>query len=311
MVITVTLNPAMDKTLTIDNFTLGKVNRAAKIRYDIGGKGINVAKVLKNFNINAKCTGFLGNNLRSTFEKELQGNDISYDFVEVCENTRTNIKVVDNENKVYTDINEAGPTINEIELNKLIDKFKSICVEKDVVVLSGGVSPNVPKNIYGVLTRIAKDKGAFVILDAEGELLKEGIKEKPDIIKPNDHEFENLLGKKFKGNEDMIVEAKKLVDYGINKVLISLGEKGAIFVTDEEVVYGRGLKVPVKSTVGAGDSMVASLIYSMVNGYNNEETLKFAIATGGATVSLEGTQACTLKDVKKLVNNVEIEIRRE
>ncbi|WP_234124733.1 1-phosphofructokinase [Clostridium hydrogenum] len=310
MVITVTLNPAMDKTLTIDNFTLGKVNRVTKIRYDIGGKGINVSKVLRNFGIDSNCTGFLGGILKDTFEKELQSNNIKNDFIEVSQNTRTNTKIVDNQNKIYTDVNEAGPIITEFELNSLIEKFKSICSEKDIVVLSGGVSPNVPKNIYGTLTKIAKEKGAFVILDAEGELLREGIKEKPDIIKPNDHEFENLLSKRFDSENDMIYEAKKLIDYGLDKVLISLGEKGAIFVTNGEVIYGKGLKVPVKSTVGAGDSMVAALIYSMINGYNNEETLKFAIATGGVTVSLEGTQACSLEDVKKLIKNVDIEIRR-
>lgn len=227
-------------------------------------------------------------------------------FVEINEDTRTNIKVVDNKNKTYTDINEPGPEITEKELNDFINKYKSVCNKNDIVVLSGGACPNIPKNIYGILTKIAKEKGAFVILDAEGELLSEGIKEKPDVIKPNKHEFEVLLNKDFNTKDEMIYEAKRLIDNGLNKILISLGEKGAILIDNKMVLYGEGLKVPVKSTVGAGDSTVAALIYSMLNNFDNEKTLKFAVATGAAAVSLEGTQACSLTQVKELVERVNI-----
>lgn len=310
MVITVTLNPAMDKTLVIDDFTLGKVNRVSKIRYDIGGKGINVSKVLKNFGIKSKCTGFLGGMWRETFERELSSRNIDNKFISISSNTRTNTKVVDSKNEVYTDINEIGPAISEEELNNFMENFKDMCTNGDIVVLSGGVGPGVPKNVYGTLTKIAKEKGSIVILDAEGELLSEGIKEKPDIIKPNKHEFELLLNRNFKSEEEMIEGAQKLIDNGLNKVVISLGEKGAMSIGKEKVVYGEGLKVPVKSTVGAGDSVVAALIYSIINKYSDEETLKFAIATGGASVSLEGTQACSLEDVSKLIQNVNIKIGR-
>ncbi|MFL0252862.1 1-phosphofructokinase [Clostridium neuense] len=310
MVITVTLNPAMDKTITVQDFELGKVNRVSKVRYDIGGKGINVSKVLKRFEIPSACTGFIGGGWKDTFEKELRNMGIDNYFVEVKEDTRTNIKVVDDKNKIYTDINEPGPRITEKELNDFTNKFKDICNENDVVVLSGGVCPNIPKNIYGTLTKIAKERGAFVILDAEGELLSEGIKEKPDIIKPNKHEFELLLNKKLDSEDDIVYEAKKLINNGLKKVLISLGEKGAILVSNEMVLYGEGLKVPVKSTVGAGDSMVAALIYSMINNFDNEETIKFAVATGAASVSLEGTQACDLNQVKSLIEKVNINVRR-
>lgn len=310
MVITVTLNPAMDKTIAIQDFELGKVNRVSKLRYDIGGKGINVSKVLKKFGIPSACTGFIGGSWKNTFKKELRNMGIVNNFLEITEDTRTNIKVVDNKNKIYTDINEPGPEITEEELNDFINKFKSICNEGDIIALSGGACPNIPKNIYGILTKLAKEKGAFVILDAEGELLSEGIKEKPDIIKPNKHEFEILLNRNLNSEDDMICEAKKLIDNGLKKVLISLGEKGAILVSNKMVLYGEGLKVPVMSTVGAGDSMVAALIYSMLNNFDDEKTLKFAVATGAASVSLEGTQACDLNQVQSLVQKVNINVRR-
>ncbi len=304
MVITVTLNPALDRTLNVDNFTIGTVNRVIRARYDIGGKGINVSKVLKNFNIDSLCLGFLGGIWEGYFLQELKRRNISSNFTHIDEDTRTNTKVVDTLQGTFTDINEAGPDIKKSELEKFMDTFEDSCNNGDIVILSGGVSPSVPCDIYGKLIKIAKGKGATTILDAEEELLKEGVKAKPDIIKPNIHELTKLV-KLNEDSDDAIIKAgKKLVEYGIKKVLVSLGERGAIYVTENGVYKCGGLKVPVKSTVGAGDSMVAALAYSLINDFSDEYTLKFANACGAATVMLEGTQVCTLEQVKDLVDNV-------
>jgi len=304
MVITVTLNPALDKTLTIEDFKLGAVNRVSNIRYDIGGKGINVSKVLKNFNIDSVCTGFLGGIWESYFIEELNNRKISSKFIHINESTRTNTKVVDSVNKVYTDINEAGPYVKDKELEDFIKTFSDLCKKDDIVVLSGGVSPSVPSNIYGELIKIAKEKGAITILDAEGELLEKGIKEKPDIIKPNIHELKKLMNLDEEKEETVIEASKKLINYGIKKVLVSLGDKGAVYVTENKVLKCDGLKVTVKSTVGAGDSMVAALVYSIIKNFSDEYTLKFANASGAASVTLEGTEACTLEQVDKLIDKV-------
>lgn len=309
MVITVTLNPAMDKTLLIENLTLGTVNRVDSLRYDIGGKGINVSKVLKNFRIDSICTGFLGGIWKDIFKKELDKREIKHNFISVEGNTRTNTKIVDIDNKVYTDINEPGPHITKEELNEFIEMFRSMCQKEDIVILAGGVGPSIPKDIYGTLTAIAKGNGAKVILDAEGELLEEGIKEKPHIIKPNEHELKMLLNIEVKDKKDILKGAKCIRDLGIERVLVSLGEKGAMYVTEEDDLEAQGLKVPVKGTVGAGDSMVAALVYSMVNKLNPKETLAFAQASGAASVMLEGTEACTLEQVKSLLNQAELSIR--
>lgn len=307
MVITVTLNPAMDKTLKIDNFNTGIVNRVGSIRYDIGGKGINVSKVLKNFGIQSKCTGFIGGMWKDTFRNELSKNEIVNDFVDIKGDTRTNTKVVDDLNKVYTDINECGPDITSEELNMFMNKFETMCNKGDIVVLSGGAAPKIPKNIYGTLVKIAKKQGALVILDAEGELLSEGIKEKPYLIKPNDAEFELLLNRKFENNHEIIEGAREIVNSGVSNIIISLGSKGALLVDENKAYYAKGLVVPVKSTVGAGDSMVAAFVYGMVNGFDKKEVLRFAVACGAASVSTEGTQACSLNSVKELLKKVEVE----
>lgn len=306
MVITVTLNPAMDKTLVIDDFTLGIVNRVKSIRYDIGGKGVNVSKVLKNFGIESICTGFLGGIWENSFKSELNSKGIRSEFIHIEDNTRTNIKIVDNLNKVYTDINEPGPLISSDDIERFINHFKSMCHAHDIVVLSGGVSLNVPKNIYATLIRIAKEKGAIVILDAEGELLKEGIALQPDIVKPNEHELAGLFDICIDNIDDIIKASLILREKGIKKVLVSLGEKGSLYSTDNGIYYAKGLKVPVRSTVGAGDSMVAALVYSLMNNYDDIQTLKFANACGAASVSLEGTGACTLEQANSLLSQITI-----
>lgn len=306
MVITVTLNPALDKTLTIDNFNLGTVNRAGSIRYDIGGKGINVSKVLKNFNIDSVCTGFLGGVWENYFQDELKIRKIDTSFVHIDGSTRTNTKVVDPVNKVYTDINEAGPEISNEELAYFLEKFKALCSKDDIVVLSGGVSSSIPIDIYGKLIKAARQKGAVTVLDADGELLRHGLKEKPDIIKPNIHELQKLMDFQKEDEETVISAAKQLIEIGIKKVLVSLGEKGAIYVTKAGVKSCEGLKVNVKSTVGAGDSMVAALVYSLINNLSDEETLAFANACGAASVETEGTEACSLDEVNNLLQKVKI-----
>jgi 1-phosphofructokinase len=301
MVITVTLNPAMDKTLIIDNFSLGEVNRAPSIRYDIGGKGINVSKVLKNFGVESICTGFLGGMWEGEFKKELEARGIKDEFIRIKGNTRTNTKVVDMVNKTYTDINEAGPEISEEEFNSFISYYTEVCNPGDIVVLSGGVSQSIPKDIYARLIKIAKQKGAKVILDADGELLKSALEEKPDIIKPNEHELEKLFNLNIASREQLIETVYSLRDKGISKILVSLGDKGALYATENGTNAVEGFKVKVKSTVGAGDSMVAALVYSVLNNYNDVETLKFANACGAASVTLDGTEACTLKQVNEFL----------
>jgi len=311
MVITVTLNPAMDKTLIVDNYTLGKVNRAKSIRYDIGGKGINVSKVLVNMGIQSICTGFLGGIWEKTFQEELNERNIKYNFIHTDGNTRTNTKIVDNENKTYTDLNEQGPNIDSKLVLEFLSVFEEMCNKDDVVVLSGGVSPSIPNDIYKNLISIAKHKGALVIFDADGDLLKNGLIEKPQIIKPNNHELSSLFNIDEKNDEEIIQAAHSLRSQGIQKILVSLGERGGFYITEKGTYYAKGIKVNVKSTVGAGDSMVAALVYSHINKLNDIDTLKFATACGAATVSLEGTGACTLSQVNELISKVEINIKED
>lgn len=306
MVITVTLNPAMDKTLTIDNFKAGVVNRVSGLRYDIGGKGINVSKVLKNFGIDSICTGFLGGAWEKNVLTELSDRGIKSEFIHIEGNTRTNTKVVDRVNKVFTDINEPGPDINDADMKSFLIRFNLICNAGDIVILSGGVSETIPSDIYATLIKIAKEKGALVILDADGDLLRRAIQQKPNIIKPNEYEISKLLNIDVSNRSTLIKGAYSLKNSGIENILISLGSKGALYLTCDGIYLADAVKVSVKGTVGAGDSMVAGLVYSIINKFNSFDTLKFASACGSSAVSLEGTEACTLAEVKVLMDRVNI-----
>jgi len=307
MITTITLNPAVDKTIEINNFSVGNVNRVASIRLDAGGKGINVSKVIKNLGAESKAMGILSGKSGQFIKEYLDGIKILNDFIFTEGETRTNIKVVDMLNHTNTDINEAGSQASLKDLNEVSDKIFNNINSEDILILSGSVPSNVDKNIYGNWITKAKEKGAKTILDADGELLKYGILSGPYLVKPNIDELEGMFNKKINGIPEIAEIAKSLLDYGIAIVAVSIGSEGAVFVNKECSIYARGLKVDVKSTVGAGDSMVAALAYSIQQGLSFEATVKLAVATGAANVMTSGTEASDIKIIIELEKRVEFE----
>lgn len=304
----VALNPAMDKTIKINGLELGRVNRISEIRYDIGGKGVNVSELLMEFGIKSIITGFLGGRYSDEFKTQLMKKGIETKFFKVPEDIRLNTKIIDTATGLCTDINEQGPYVSEEILDRFLKSFNLMCKKDDIVVLTGGASPGIPVDIYGTLTSIAKSKGAFVILDADGELLKHGIVAGPDIIKPNQYEFSQLKDKGDLTNDEILELAANLRANGVGKILLSLGNKGAMYITESGTYYAPSIKVEVVSPVGAGDAMVASLVHSKLQGLDDEQTLRYAVACGAATVTLEGTQICTARQVSKLLQKVKIHI---
>jgi len=307
MITTITLNPAVDKTIQISNFIVGNVNRVASIRLDAGGKGINVSKVIKNLGGKSKAMGILSGNSGKFIKEYLDSINILNDFVFTEGETRTNIKVVDEISHTNTDINEAGPQASDKDLAEVSGKVFNNISSEDIIIFSGSVPSNVDKKIYGDWIKKAKAKGAKTILDADGELLKNAISAGPYLVKPNIDELEGMFNKKINGVKEAVEIAKSLLDYGIVIVVVSLGSEGAIFVNKEKSIYAHGLKVDVKSTVGAGDSMVAALAYSIEEGLSFEESVKLAVATGTANVMTSGTEASDIKTIIELEKKVTFE----
>lgn len=306
-IITVTLNPAIDKTVMVDKLEVGGLNRVQSMRMDPGGKGINVARVLKNFGMPVKATGVIAGAQGKNLLQYLAREEIKADFLKVPGETRTNLKVVDSSTSITTEINEAGFAVEETEINAFKKQFAGLMQEASCVVLSGSLPPGVDCGIYRELTKIAKDNGVKTILDADDEALGEGIQAIPFAIKPNIHELEKLVGYTLSSDQDVIGAAQKLLEKGIQAVLVSMGAKGAI-IMDKTAIYRVWAEAVVpKSTVGAGDSMVAVFVYSLLNRHSLAEMAQWVTAAGSVTASKAGTQVCSFEEVKQFLERVQIE----
>ena len=304
MIITVTLNPAIDKTLEVDNCTIGSINRVSSIKIDAGGKGINVSKVIKSLKGESIALGALAGSTGEFIKNYLDDEKIKNDFIFAEGETRTNIKIVDKVKNTNTDINEPGNSISEEDIKRIKEKVFNDIKEEDILVLSGSVPQGVEKNIYEVWIKDAKQLGVKTILDADGELLKQGLLSGPYLIKPNIHELEKLFDVKINGVEEVISLCKSIFDYGVNIIAVSLGSEGALFMNREKTIYAHGLKVEVKSTVGAGDSMVAALALALDKGYSFEKSVTLSVAAATAGVMTEGTTAGSLEDILNIEKQV-------
>jgi 1-phosphofructokinase len=305
MIITVTLNPAVDKTVEINDVHINRVNRVLSVRLDAGGKGINVSKIIMSLGGESRAIGFLGGKAGMFIKEYLDNMGIANDFVVIKGETRTNLKIVDPLQHTNTDINEMGPEITSEDIQQIDNYISHTVGEKSVMVFSGSVPPNMENDIYQKWIHSAKQKGARTLLDADGDLLRLGIEAGPYLIKPNIHELERLLARKIVSIEEAVECSRILMEkHGIEIVVVSMGEKGALFLNKEVTIFAEGITVDVKSTVGAGDSMVAALAYAIDKGYVFEKAAALAVAAGTANVMTCGTEPSSLKVIEELERKV-------
>ena len=290
MIYTVTLNPAIDKTVVIENFNAGFVNRVTSVREDPGGKGINVSKCLQNLGEVSAAAMILAGSTGKRLEAMMAQLRIPVLSVWAEGESRTNLKIIDPVKKENTDINEPGPRVSA----DILEKFKGMLGAKirtgDIVILSGSLPAGVDRGLYGAWTAYFRSLGACVYLDADGEPMHKGIAAVPYLIKPNNDELAALLGKSSLSLEEMYAEGKRLLDTGIREVVISLGGDGALFVSEDGCFLAPALSVEVKSTVGAGDSVVAAMAYGQAKNLDREQMLRLSVAMGAASVMQTGTQ---------------------
>lgn len=306
MIYTVTLNPALDKTVEIPGMALDTVNRVTSMRTDPGGKGINVSKVIAKLGGESCAVGILGGESGRTLLAALEREGLRTHFRFVEGQTRTNLKIIDRALHTNTDINEPGLTVSPADLDALLRDLLGMVREGDIVVLAGSLPQGAPQDTYRVWTAACREKGARVCLDADGVLLAEGLKAAPYLIKPNEDELSRLVGHRLTDTDELIAEGRRLLKGGITRVVISLGERGALYLRGNEVLYAEGLSVPVGSTVGAGDSVVAALAYADSLGMSDEDAVRLSTATGAANVMCSGTQPAEREAVEKLLPQVKI-----
>lgn len=304
MIVTVTMNPAIDKTVNLETFVHGGLNRVKHILVDAGGKGINVSKTIKALGGDSIATGFIGGNNGVAIVDMLEREQINAEFVTVGGETRINTKIAEADGTV-TELNEAGPEISEDAQKKLEEQLMQYAKEGTWFVLSGSVPAGVPKSIYGDIIRKVHEKGAKVFLDADGELFTQSLAAKPDVIKPNRIELEKYIDADHSlTEEELLSVGKDLLEQGIETVIISLGHEGALFLTKEQSLKCPALSAPVHSTVGAGDALVAAFTYGMDKGEDFESCAKLGIATSAGAVSTDGTKPPTRQMVEELLQHV-------
>jgi 1-phosphofructokinase len=271
---------------------------------EAGGKGINVSKTISSLGGKSKAYGILAGQSGRFIEESLESMNIPGDFVYVDGETRTNVKISDPVNSMVTDINEPGPVVDMEAIDKLGKKLFGNLGKEDLIVLTGSTPQGVDKEIYRLWIETARAFGIRCVLDADGELLKNGVEAGPFLVKPNIHELERLYGVQTSSVDEVIELAKRLLEKGTELVAVSCGEKGAVFVTDSWVAIVEGISISVKSTVGAGDAMVAALSYGIHQKLKAEEMIKLAVACGTATVMSYGNQPSkeNIDSVMKQVN---------
>jgi 1-phosphofructokinase len=304
---TVTLNPAIDQTLSIPGFAAGQVNRVAESRSDAGGKGVNVASCLADLGIEVVATGFLGTENAALFESFFERKRITDRFIRLPGSTRVGLKIVDDRTGQTTDINFPGLAPTDQDLSELLERVASLAAPGAWFVLSGSVPPGIPDGIYATLIESIHARGARVLLDTSGPAPRPGLEGGPEVMKPNADELSELAGRTLAGPRAVLEAARSLLDRGVRRVVVSMGGAGAVFVEDGQALLARPLRVTVRSTVGAGDAMVAGIVAAALEELPLEDTARLATACGALAVTRIGSGIEDPAELRELRGRVEIE----
>lgn len=284
MIYTLTLNPALDYTIKLENLYLGKINITKETEILPGGKGINVSSVLKNLEIESIAIGFISGFTGKEIERKLNENNIKTEFIELeNQSSRINIKII--EKTKETAINTKGPNILEEDIEKLYKKIEKI-EDGDFLVLSGSIPNGIDQDIYEKICEKLKNKNIKIIVDSTNDLLLKTLKFKPFLIKPNKPELEEIFKTKIKSKQEAIKYAQALQEKGAKNIIVSMGEEGAIFLDENKNKYNIDALKPKKivNTVGAGDSMIAGFLAGYLKYKDYGKALKLGVSAATATV---------------------------
>jgi 1-phosphofructokinase/tagatose 6-phosphate kinase len=310
MIITVTLNAAIDKTLAVPNFRLGRRHRAVEQTAMAGGKGVNVARALRALGQPVIATGVAGGPTGTRIVEHLTDEGILNDFVRIREESRTSTAVVDPTSGEQTEINEHGPHVSEAELDLFIDKLLYLAKGAAVCVFAGSVPRGVDAGLYGRLIEEMRRLGVTTVLDSEGEPLLVATRKGPDVVTPNELEAEGLVGREFADADDRRKALEEMVELGAREGLMTLPD-GCIAVlgdSGERQLYRATLQPlePV-SSVGSGDAFLAGFVAARYGGRDDEDCLRFAVACGAESTQHFGAGQVELREVERLLPEVRLE----
>lgn len=307
MIYTLTLNPAVDRELTVHAIEYDSVLRASRSQVDFGGKGFNVSRLLKSMGVDSTAVGYLGGKAGEILQEGLQALDIQTDFVWISGETRTNISIVTPTSGHYIKVNEKGPSISAEKQRELLEKIGRLARPDDWWVLAGSLPPGVPDSFYAMIVRVLNGCGARALLDTISAPLRLGCQEKPFLVKPNIEEAHWLTGMPVDSLEEITRAAAEIRNLGAENVVISMGKAGALLHASEATWLVRSPKIVEKNPIGAGDSMVGGLVWALTRGHALKDALGWGVASGAATASLSGTEVGSRELIEELRGQTQFE----
>ncbi len=314
MIVTVTLNTAIDKTLSVPNFRLGRRHRTVEQTTMPGGKGVNVARVLKTLGAPVIATGLAGGATGTRIVEQLTQMSVLSDFVRIGEESRTNTAVIDPTTGEQTEINERGPKVTEREVELFVDKLLYLAKGATMCVFAGSLPREVDTDIYAHLIRELRRLNVTTVVDTDGEPLRRAVRAEPDVISPNVLESEELVGHEFNDDEDRVIAVREMCELGARQALMTMpdGCFAQVMVKDtpEPVLYRvrmRAGAVEPRATVGSGDAFLAGFVAARYQGRANADALAFAVACGAESTQHLGAGLVDPDRVERLLADVEVE----
>lgn len=306
MILTVTLNAAIDKRYVVSDFQIGEVQRVKECAYVAGGKGLNVSKTAVIAGAQVLATGYVGGHAGEYIIEAVEQQGVKADFVKVPGESRSCINIYDDVNKTQTEFLEPGITVSKEDQDKFFEKFNELIDKCDVVAMSGSVPKGIGTDMYPELVKIAKEAGKKIIVDTSGALLTEVAKAKPNMVKPNIDEIRLLTGRHIETRDELVEAGIELQKTGIERVVISLGGDGSLMFTDDGVYQAIVPKIDAVNTVGCGDCMTAGFAIGFERNMTPQEAHKFASATSAAAAMTEETGYFRMSDFEDLIEKIEI-----
>ena len=300
-IVTFTLNPTIDKNSSVDHVKAEDKLYCDQPVFEPGGGGINVSRALKKLGGSSLLLYTSGGFTGKKLDKLLAEEDLNKQAVEIEAETRENLIISEKASNLQYRFGMPGPKINDREYKEIFKTLKELKPFPDYLVISGSIPQGINSDIYAEMAELAKKRNARVIVDVSGPPLKSAVEEGVFLIKPNLGEFQDLVGKELENEEQIIDEALKLINNNSAQVVVvSIGAGGALLVTEKSAEFMRPPTVPIKSKVGAGDSMVAGIVLSLAQGESLKNSFFYGLAAGSAAVMTPGTELCTKEDTDRL-----------
>lgn len=305
MITVITFNPSIDRLYNLDTFQVGFVQRANFVNPTPGGKGLNVAKVIKKLGETPTCLGFIGGFNGAYIEHEIECIGLSNKFTKIDGETRICLNIID-ANGVSTEILEKGPTVSKNDIEEFERTLKEVLVNTKVLVASGSLLQGLPKEYYFTIGKICERENIKFILDTSGISLELALDSNIYLIKPNKDELEALSKRNINSKEDAIDAAKKLLNRGIKNICVSMGKDGMILINEDNIYEVEVPKIEVLNPVGSGDSSIAGFAYGILKEYNIKDCLRLANACGMSNALYMETGYIETDDIETFIKDISI-----